>query len=175
VAASFFISMTVQSSFLRKSLDSKDEQLKRAMSGFFGNVSSSAMRTHLSNPNSLKAAIQKELEKTREMATVLAPNTTSPVVLLKNLSKKVGKENSIDLMALTIGAAPRSANQISPVEITIVTSDPLAAEKITQAISPKLIQTTPPTQEEVPATGKEPRKFRITWRGNAAEGAFNRE
>ncbi|NDD92086.1 hypothetical protein EBZ37_08380, partial [bacterium] len=145
VATSFFLSMAVQSSLLQKRLESKDEQLRRSMTGFFGSVSSSAMRTYLANPSSLKTAIQKELEKTREMAAVLGQNPASPLILLKNLSKNINKGVTVDMMNFTVGSAPTATTQETPVEITVISTDPSSAQKISEAISPKLIQSDKPT------------------------------
>jgi len=186
VAASFFISMAVQSSILQKRLEDKDAQLKRSMSGFFGSVSNSAMRTYLANPASLKTAIQKELDKTRESARVLGTNANSPLVFLKNLSSSISKDTVVDMMDFQVGAAPQPATPSdksekseraidSPVELTFISTDSAAAERLAGQIAPRLIQAPKPTVEEVPASGKEPRKFKITFRGTAAEGGFRNE
>ncbi len=173
LAASFFVSMGVQSSILEKHLEEKDSQLKRSMSGFFGSVSSSAMRTYLANPSSLKKAIEKELEKSREMARVLGRNPESPLIFLKNLSSSIPKDLNVDLMNLQLGAAPQKPQEQATVELSFVSSDPQAAERLAAQIAPRLIQAEKPGTQEIPATGNEPKKFRVTFKGIAAPGGFN--
>jgi general secretion pathway protein L len=186
VAASFFISMAVQSSMLQKRLEDKDAQLKRAMSGFFGSVSNSAMRTYLANPASLRTAIQKEIEKTRESARVLGINTQSPLVFLNHLSNSISKDTVVDMMDFQVGAAPQPASPSdktekgegmtdAPVELVFMSADPGAAERLGAQIAPKLVQGAKPSVEEIAASGKEPKKFKITFRGTASERAFRNE
>jgi len=183
VTASFFISMAVQSSMLQKRLEDKDAQLRRSMSGFFGSVSNSAMRTYLANPASLKTAIQKEMEKTRESARVLGINTQSPLVFLKNLSHSISKDSVVDMMDFQVGAAPQPVSAADkgdrpievPVELVFTSADAGAAEKLAAQIAPKLIRGAKPSVEEIAATGKEPKKFKITFRDTASEGGFRNE
>jgi general secretion pathway protein L len=186
VAASFFVSMAVQSSILQQRLEDKDAQLKRTMSGFFGSVSNSAMRTYLASPASLRTAIQKELDKTRESARVLGTNTQSPVVFLKNLSSSISKDTVVDMMDFQIGAAPQPASAAdksdqgertinAPVELVFLSTDSAAAERLAGQLAPKLIQAPKTSVEDVPASGKEPKKFKITFRGTAADGGFQNE
>jgi len=174
ISASFFISMGVQHSIYQKRLEDKDTQLKRAMSGFFGSVSNSALRTYLGNPASLKSAIQKELDKNRELARIFGPNTASPTDYLKNLSVSIPKDVVVDLMNVQVGAAPDASGD-SPIELKFTSADPTAADRLAKLLAPKLLDSSKPTLEEIPAQGKEPKKYRITLKGKAGPGGFVHE
>ena len=172
--------MVVQSSILQTRLKERDNQLKGAMRSFFGSVSDNAARTYLANPESLRAAIEKELKRARESANVLGLNASSPLVLMKNLSSSVGKDTVVDLMSFQLGAATAQAagsggRAEAPIELVFVSTEQAAAEKLAARIAPKLIDAPKPTVEEIAASGKEPRKFRITFRGNATPGGFRNE
>ncbi|MEN9722235.1 MAG: hypothetical protein RJB38_221 [Pseudomonadota bacterium] len=178
VAASFALSMTVQTSLLKKQLEDQESQLRRSLNSFFGSVSTGAMRTYLANPATLKNAIQRELDKSRELARLLGPNPSSPHQYLKNLSSSFSKTPQVDLLTYQVGAAAQAnVTGDEPVEVrmTFLTSDPEGVSKLSAQLIPGFIQSSSPAIEEVPASVKEPRKFKITFAGTANPGGFRFE
>ncbi len=181
-AVAFFASMAVQSAMYGKQLEDRDAQLKKAMSGFFGSVSQSALRTYLASPSSLKNSLQKELEKNRELARVFGPNPASPLAYLKRLSDGIGRDLVIDVTRFQVGSAPDKGfdpTQDSTLSLTLVTPDPKAAEKLSRVLIPRLLQTSPeasaPTAEEIPASGGKPRRYKLTFTGKTAQAPAESE
>jgi len=169
-ASIFFASMAVQSGVYGRRLEDRDAQLKKAMGGFFGTVSQSALRTYLSSPGTLKNSLQKELEKNRELAKAFGPNPNSPLLFLKSLSESVPKDIVVDVMNFQLGSAPDSGfdpKKDSSFTLTIISQDPKAAERISSIIVPKLLESGKPSTEELPAAVGKPKRYKTTWTGKA--------
>lgn len=181
-AVAFFASMTIQSAMYGRQLEDRDSQLKKAMSGFFGSVSQSALRTYLASPSSLKNSLQKELEKNRELARVFGPNPGSPLAYLKRLSDGIGKDIVVDVTRLQVGSAPDKGfdpTQEGNLTLTLVTSDPKGAEKLSKILVPKLLmasaEASSPAVEEIPASGGKPKRYKLTFTGKAAQAPADSE
>lgn len=76
----FFVSLAVQSHVYKSRLDDLDTQLEKSVRSFFGTVSTSAIKTYMSNTTTLKTSINRELNKQKELAKLLAPIRTRPPI-----------------------------------------------------------------------------------------------
>lgn len=166
----FFASMAFQSRLYGRQLEDRDAQLKKAMGTFFGTVSQSALRTYLANTSSLKTALQKELDKNRELAKAFGPNPASPLAFLKALSESLPKDIVVDVTSFQVGAAPDSSfdpKKDSSLTVSLVAQDPKAAERISAVLVPRLLESGKPVVEEMPAAKGKPRRYKMTWTGKA--------
>lgn len=172
VAASFYLSLFVESWVYQSRISDVNEQLERSVKSFFGTISSSAVRQYVANVGTLKTAMQKEITKQREIAKLLSPNPRSPLDHLRTLSASVPKDTVVDLMQYQIGAAPsRGAKAEETVSLTFWVTNPSVAEKIANLVSAKIDGATRSKVEE--ATGTDGiKKWKITVSGKPLADAY---
>jgi general secretion pathway protein L len=118
IGLSLFASMVAETNIYNSRLQETDIQLEKALRSFFGSISESGIRTYKSNTNSLRTAINKELNKQREIARLTQPNPHSPLDFLKRLSaaipKEVGTNGLVDVIQFQVGSAPTASYLSTP-------------------------------------------------------------
>lgn len=171
IGLSLFVSMLVESSIYRSRIADADAQLERSLKGFFGGISSSAIRTYLSNTSTLKASINKELGKQRELGKVTGPNPRSPLDYLKGLSTSVPKDIVVDMTQFQVGAAPASSYS-STADQTATLSFLVSSPQVAERLAAKLGGLQKGKTEEV--TTPEGKKWKITFSGKPAEDYYGK-
>ncbi|MGZ3699938.1 MAG: hypothetical protein ACXVCH_17735, partial [Bdellovibrionota bacterium] len=177
VMASLFISLIVESSVYKSRLAETNVALEKAVRGFFGQLSGSAVKTYMSNTSTLKASIKKELDKERDLAKLLGPNPHSPVDFLKELSASVPKDVVVDMIQYQVGSsasAPFSATDDSTASLTFLVTNPQMAEKLAGAVGGKLSGVQRGKMEEVPGVEGTPPKWKITFTGKPTGDSYGK-
>jgi hypothetical protein len=175
IATCFFLSLIVQSMVYQSQLKDADAKLERSIRSFFGQLSSSGMRTYLANPSTLRAAVNKELGKERETAKLLGPNPKSPLLFLKDLSASVPKDIVVDMTEFQVGAAATSNYSPQPdaqASLTFLVKNPQMAEKLSGVIGSKLGAVQRAPMEEIQVEGGE-KKWKVTFTGKPTEDSYD--
>jgi len=158
-------------------LEQTQTDLERSVKAFFGQMSSSAVRTYLGRPSELKKNLTKEIDQQREMNRLGEGNPKSPLLALKNLSSSIGSENVVDLVQLKVGSAPNTAFDEaaeSTATLTFIVSNPSTIEGLSGVLSTKFdaIQKTPP-EEIAPSEGNPDKRYKITFTGKVRDDVFS--
>lgn len=176
VAASFLISLLVQSQVYSSRIRQTDEQLQKAVKGFFTGASPSAMRTYLANPSTLRKQLKGEVEKARQSERLAGPNPKSPLSLLKEVSLALPKDLVLDLIRYQAGASPTQpylAGTDEPASLTFLVQNQASAERLASLLEKKLpgLSRTSLEQTKVPDGSM---RFKITLTGKPAEDAYGK-
>ncbi|MEK6706571.1 MAG: pilus assembly protein PilM [Bdellovibrionota bacterium] len=175
VLLTLFISLFVQSKVYKSRSIELDAQLEKNIRSFFTNLSGSAVKTYLANTSTLKASINKELDKQRDLNRLLSPNTHSPFDFIKTISTAIPKDLIMDITMLQIGSAPTepftSANQ-SNASLTFLLSNPQTAEKLATILGTKLNDIQRGKTEEVTAPDGTGKRWKITFSGKPSEHSY---
>lgn len=174
VLTTMILSIAFESMTYSSKLKDADTELGRAMKSFFGSISSSAVRTYMSNPVTLKSNINKELEKQRQIVKLSSPNPHSPVDLLKTISATIPKDVVVDLLQFQAGDSPTasylSANDFT-VNLTFKFSNAETADRILALLGNKITGLQKNKPEEVTdADGN--RSWKVTFSGKPTEDAY---
>jgi len=143
-AVVLLILLGVESQLYDQRIKDTNTQLEKTVKNFFGSLSSSAVRSYLSNTNNLNRNIDAELAKERALVALLAPNPHSPFEFLKDLSTAIPRDVVTDLMRYHIGSSTNnepftSASVAEPsVELEFWVANPQVAEGLDKAISGKI-------------------------------------
>lgn len=175
VVASILISTFVSKGFYQSEITEVDTRLERSMRLFFGQISSSAIRTYLASPKSLKNAVNKELTKQRESAKLLGPNPQSPLNFLKELSSTIPRDAIVDMIEFQAGAAPTenySPTSSPGMKLTFIVANAETADRIAALLGGKVIDLSKTKLEEVTFDGA--KKFRVTFTGKPTEDFYGR-
>lgn len=175
ILLTFIVSMVVQGSSYRGRLADVDSQLERSIKGFFGSISSSAVRTYMSSTSTLRTSIGKELNKQRELAKLLSPNPKSPLSFLNEISSSVPEDVVVDMTQLQVGASPTSS--YSPVDgqtvsLTFLVSNPQMAERLASLMNSKISGLQRSKIDEVQAPDGSGQRWKITLSGKPVEDAY---
>ncbi len=141
IATSLLVSVVVQNTVYRGRMKSLDSQLERQVKSFFGSVSSSALRTYLSNPTTLKKEIQRELSRRREAAALMEPNKHSPLRFVREISSGISKDIVVDLIQLQVGAATTStyaARENPAISMTFWVTNPQIIERLSGMLEKRM-------------------------------------
>lgn len=171
-AALLLVILGVESTLYDQRIKDTNAQLERTVKSFFGNLSSSAVRTYLSNTKSLNKNIDAELAKERNLVALLAPNPNSPYEFLRDLSGSIPKDPAVDLMRYHVGSSVKTEPYSSPgvtnpsVELEFWVKSPETAEKLSRLLEGKLRNAQIGGIEEVPPAGKGgAKRYKFTARG----------
>jgi hypothetical protein len=176
VAFCLFLSLVVQSTVYKSRLASTDAQLERSARSFFGQMSSSALRTYMANPASLKSAVDKELNKQRELNRLFGPNAKSPLDFLSNLSATIPKDIVVDLIQYQEGSAPAetyiNSDANHTASLTFLIANPQLAERLGSIVGNKISNMQRGKMEEVPSPDGNGKKWKITFSGKPTEDSY---
>jgi type IV pilus assembly protein PilM len=143
-AAILLVILGVESTLYDQKIKETNTQLEKTVKNFFGNLSSSAVRSYLSNTGSLKRNIDSELSKERALLALLEPNPNSPFEFLKDLSSTISRDVVTDLMRYQVGSSAKtepyaSSSVLEPsVELEFWVANPETAERVEKAIQGKM-------------------------------------
>lgn len=178
VTFSLALSLMIQSSVYKSRIQETDTQVEKALKGFFGQISSGAVRTYLSDIDKLRTTINKELTRQRELARLLGPNPKTPLNFVKDLSESIPKDTVVDLIQTQIGASASSTpfTQITDntASLTFVISSPQVAEKLASILGKKLGKVERSKMEEFIPPGTNEKKWKITFSGKPTEDSYGR-
>jgi general secretion pathway protein L len=176
VAASLLLSLIIQSMVYKSQLKTADVQLEKSIRAFFGQISSSALRTYVANTNSLRTAVQKELSKQREINRLFGPNSRSPLDFLNYVSKIIPKDIVVDMDLFQAGIGPSESyvagdqNQTST--LSFLVANPQVAEKLNSVLGTKLSSLQRGKMEEVAIPDSGEKKWKITFTAKPPEDAY---
>lgn len=171
-AAILLVILGVESTLYEQRLKDTNAQLERTVKSFFGNLSSSTLRTYLSNTTNLKKNIDAELGKERQIVALLAPNPNSPFEFLKDLSTTVSKDIVTDLMRYQVGSSsadPYASPTLAQpsVELEFWVANPQVADRLSTVLEGKIKNFSKGPLEEVP--GKGGKKYRFVVNGSIGD------
>ncbi len=177
IAFCFFLSLFVQSTVYQREIIGIDSQLERAMKGFFTGLSGSAVRTYMANTTTLRASINKELGKQRDLNKLITQNPHSPLDFLKELSSSVSKDIVTDMTVYQVGAAPTSP--YSPTDetstsLTFLVANPQVAERLNSSLSGRIRGLQKSKLEEVTAPDGSGKRWKVTFTGKVQEDAYGK-
>lgn len=178
VAVSLVLSLAVQSAVYKKRLTSTNAQLEKSIRIFFGQVSSSSLRSYMSNTAVLRTAINKELGKHRELNRLLGPNPRSPLDFLNTLSSTISKGVVVDLTDFKAGISDTdsflSSDHTPEASLAFLVSNPQVAEKLAILLKTKLSPFERGKMEETTATEGNPQKWKISFSGKPTEDSYGK-
>ncbi|NBU20359.1 hypothetical protein EBS43_02925 [bacterium] len=175
ISVSLILSLIVQSQVYSKRLITADEQLERSVRNFFGQLSSSGIRTYLSNPSTLRASINKELNKYREFSKYISPHPKSPMGFLSRISNALPRDIVVDLVQFQAGISPMDSfhKLDSPftATLTFLVASPQIAEKLIDHLNKQMSSLQRGKLEEV-LTAENIKKWKITVSGKPNEESY---
>jgi type IV pilus assembly protein PilM len=178
VIACFFASLGVQSTVYKRRLADVDRRVEENVKAFFGRqLSGSAVRNYLASTNTLKASVNKELTKKRDLARLMAPNPHSAIDFLKDISSSIPRDLVVDLTQFQVGAAPASpysAVDLGDASLTFVFQNPQTAERLNALLSSSLKPLQKGKVEEISAQGDSPRQWKVTFTGKPLETTYGK-
>jgi hypothetical protein len=176
VAFCLLLSLVVQSSVYKSELQTVDAQLEKSVRTFFGQLSSSGLRTYMSNASLLRSSVNKELNKQREMSKLLGPNPHSPIDFLNSLSGAIPKDVVLDMIQFQNGGPPgdpfSNGDQSLSTSLTFVVNNAQQAEKLAALVSGKITNVQRGKMEEIPFPEGGPKKWKITFSGKPNEDSY---
>jgi general secretion pathway protein L len=181
IALSFFASMLVQSRFYSSRIAETNTQLERTVKSFFGNLSNSAVRTYMANTTTLRASVNKELKKERELSKLGSPNPRSPLNFLKDLSTSIPKDVVVDMVQYQVGSSPtapypedaaKGAGEVSA-SLTFLAA-PQSVERLTSVLSSKLNGIKKSGSEDAKAPDGTAKRVKITFSGTPTDDSFGK-
>lgn len=179
VSFCLFLSLTVQTAIYKEQLTSLDSQLEKSVKSFFGgNISSSGLRTYLSNASVLRSSISKEITKQKGFVKLFGPNPHSPLDYLNHLSQTIGKDTVIDVTHFQVGNGPNdpfSAENLPQLSMTALASNPQTIEKLNSILSAKVTQLQKgKVEESVAPSDSGVKKWKISYTGKTSEDTYGR-
>ena len=170
VLACLFLSLSIQSSVYKNRLISTDKQLDKSIRSFFSDISNSAVKSYMASTRTLRTAVDKELNKEREISRLFAPNPQSPLHFLNDLSIAIPKDIIIDLVQFQVGTNPSTSffksNENPTANLTFLVSNPQIIERLSTVLGEKISNIQRSKAEEVPATDGAGSKWKITFSGS---------
>ena len=175
-----FLSLAVQSSVYQSRLKVADTQLEKSVKSFFGQLSSSAVRTYLSDTKKLRSSINAELGKQRETSKLMGSNPRSPINFLKELSSTISKDVVVDMIQFQAGASPASAYVSTPTagdtdaSLTFLMTDKAAVDKLSSMLEKKMTGVQKTAGEEVTLADGTSKRWKITFTGKPTEDSYGK-
>jgi hypothetical protein len=173
ICASIFISLIVQSGVYHSQLQTIDTQLERNVKSFFGQLSSGGLKTYMSNVTLLRTAMNKELNKYRELHKIFGPNRHSPIDVLISLSNTIPKEVVVDLVLFQAGSPSHesflSGEQNRTAALTFLVSNPQLTEKLNQLLNNTLQPLQRSKPEEIILADGTTKKWKVAFTGKLSE------
>ncbi len=172
VMATLYVSLFVERIIYQSRLTDLDAQLEKSVKSFFGQISPSATRTYLANISSLKNAMQKELKRQRELQKLLSTSTRFPIDHLKELSRAIPRDLTVDMMSYQVGAAPSEKPPQPPetAKLMFWVSSAKDAERLTEHVAKKVADLQSSPAEPVTVGGK--KRFKISFNGRPTEDSY---
>jgi type IV pilus assembly protein PilM len=171
----FFASALFQRWHYQKQLKTADTQLEKSLKGFFGQLSTSALKTYTSNPTTLRKKIKDDLEKQRQIAQLAAPNRRSPSIFLKDLSLSVPKDVVVDLIQVQVGASATEPFKMdAPQTVTLewITHSLESANRLKSILEKKLTDAKFSDPTEVPGKDPKSKRYKMTVTGVPYGGIY---
>ncbi len=172
-AAILLVLLAVESHLYDQKLKEPNVQLERTVKSFFGNLSSGAVKSYLSNTTSLKKNIDAELAKERALVALLEPNPRSPFEFLKDISASVSRDVVTDLMRYQVGSSANTDPYASPavsdpsVNLEFWVTNAAMAERLERTLESRIKGFQKSGLEEV--DGKTGKKYKIVFGGSLGE------
>lgn len=168
-----FVSLMFQSKFYQAKLALTDALLERSVSTFFGSLSSSALKTYMSNTSTLRTSITKELTKQRELSQLYGPNPHSPLNFLNRLSVSIPKDIVVDLVQFQSGTPPgdpfSASDKKNSAQLVFKFAQPQLADKLTDLVNHRLSDLEKSELEEASPGTDGLKKWKITYKGTPLE------
>lgn len=177
VLSCLFLSLITQSIVYKKELKTVNIDLEKSVQSFFGQISSSAIKTYLNDTKQLRERMNSELTKQRELAKLTGPNPRSPLDFIKEISSSVSKEWVMDVTQFQVGAAPNGIyNPLAEqnVSITLLMANPQTADLLSEALSKKITGLQKSKVEETLAPDGTSKRWKVTLSGKPAEDAYGK-
>ncbi len=177
VTTCMLISLFTQTWVYQSKLKDVDVQLERSVKNFFGQLSPSAARTYLTSPSTLRTAINKDLNKQRELAKLLGPNKYSPLNFLKTISTQIPPGLSVDMIGFQVGASATNTDE-NKASLTFLISDQKVADQLNSVLTRTIekIQQEPTLEAKTPTgmkTDGAPKRFwKVTFTGSPTEESY---
>ena len=175
ILTSLLLSLIVQSQMYSKMLSSVDVQLEKSVRGFFGQLSSSGIRTYLTNPSTLRTSINRELSKYREFSKYTSPHPKSPIRFLNRISSTIPKDVVVDLVQFQAGISPSDSfhkqDAAYTASLTFLVANPQMAEKLFERLNRQMTSLQRGKMEEV-VTSENIKKWKITMSGKPNEESY---
>ncbi len=174
-----FLSLIVQGSVYQSRLASTDVLLEKSVRSFFGQISSGALRTYMSNTSTLRSSIQKELSKQKELAKLFGANTHSPLNLLSGLSGSIPRDIVVDMVQFQAGQSATEpfsdSDQNVSASLTFWVANPQMAEKLASILGSKLGNIQRGKMEEVSSIeAGASKKWKINFSGKPNEESYGK-
>lgn len=177
VSFCLFLSLVVQSQVYQSRLTTTNTQLEKSIRAFFGQLSSSSLRTYMSNTNNLKTSVKKELNKQRELNKLLGANPHSPLDFLNSLSLTIPKDVVVDMTQFQVGTPPGesfvSGDQTNSGSFTFIISNPQTAEKLATLLSGRISHIQRGQTEEVTSEDAS-KKWKVSFSGTPTEDSYGK-
>ncbi len=176
-----FLSLIIQSGVYKARLAATDVLLEKTVRSFFGQISSSALRTYMSNPSTLRTSINKELTKQRELSKLFGPNQHSPLDLLNTFSASIPKNIVVDLTQFQTGMSATDSfvtgDPTSTASFNFTVSNPQVAERLAVLMSTRFTHFQRGKMEEVASADESSgtgniKKWKITFSGKPTEDSY---
>lgn len=177
VATCLLISLIVQSIVYQSRLESTNIALEKSVRSFFGQISSSALRTYMNNTSTLRSSINRELNKQREMSRLYGANPHSPIDFLNTLSSTIPRDVILDLTLFQAGTPPADPFTSSDhsTSLTFIVANPQMAEKLAVVLGNKLTGMQRGKMEEVASSDGTDHKWKITFSGKPSEDSYGKQ
>jgi type IV pilus assembly protein PilM len=173
ITASLFLSLGVQSQVYKRQLEEVDQSLEKSIKGFFGQISSSGLKSYLTDTSLLKKNVKKELTKQQDQVRLYGENNKSPIDFLKTLSASIGKDKVVDLIQFQVGSSASYLSSETPTaSLTFLVSNPQVADQLAQALGKSLDSLQKSKPEEVAGTEAGTKKWKVTLSGKPTESAY---
>jgi len=141
VAFCMFVSLGVQNMIFKSRLKAVDSRLETSVKSYFGQISTSAVRSYLLNTESLKKSVNKELSKQRDIARLFSANPRSPLDFLKDISNGIPKDLVLDTVEYQMGSASVSAyapDAQSTAILTLMVANPQSIDRLNSILGSKI-------------------------------------
>ena len=168
VASCLVLSLVVQSFEYKQRLGTVNSQLESSIKSFFNGISGSAVRNYIASPSTLRSSINKELTKQRELYQLLGPNPNSPLDFLRDLSTTIPPNIVVDVTQFQVGSAPSapySPSGDSNASISVLVSNPQAAQQLANELTKKVSGLQQSKLEEVSGTAPDKKRWKLTFSG----------
>ncbi|MBI2711855.1 MAG: pilus assembly protein PilM [Bdellovibrio sp.] len=178
VVTTLLLSLTIQSAVYRSKMETTQAALEKNVRTFFGAPSANTVRTYMINTNNLRKAINKELDKQRELARLFGPNPRSPTDYLHLLSKTIPKDLVVDMTYFQSGT-PTSDSYVSgtgpaATQMTFLVSNPQNLERLNSLLGDKVAGLQRGKTEETVLEGEAQKKWKVTFSGKPVEESYGK-
>lgn len=171
----FVISGLVQNTLYQSRLEDVNDQLEKSIRSFFGGISKSVAKNYVNDPNRLRKAVEKNLREKRELAELSTPNPKSPLVFLKNISKKIPKQYIVDVTDFQVGTAaskpfqPKGSTNLNMTMVMLSKESTDTMEKLLKPIVKTLEKS---DVREIPSPYNDGKRVSVRFSGEPQESEY---